>query len=262
MDEEFAEFIKTNEIKFKYAKGMRDIIGNEIHPYHEIFFFIGGEADFISESGTEKLLPFTTVIIPKETFHCFVVSGNEKDYCRCVLNFDSVAELDTKIEKKFSKILLTSEENIAEIFMKLKKLVTASFPQLEKDILLKSLFAQILVCIKDQTHHYLKSDMNPITVNIMKYINNNLHKHFTITTLANEFHISESHLAHVFKNDLHISIHKYILEKRLILANKRIRNSEHPTQVASECGFRDYSGFYKQYKKMFGISPSKSLPKK
>ena len=96
----------------------------------------------------------------------------------------------------------------------------------------------------------------------MKYINNNLHKHFTITTLAIEFHISESHLAHVFKKDLHIPIHKYILEKRLILANKRIRNSENATQVAVECGFRDYSGFYKQYKKMFGMSPSKSYPQK
>ena len=87
MSDEFSKFIITNEIKFKYAKGMRDIIGNEIHPYHEIFFYIGGDAKFISEAGTEKLLPFTTVVIPKETFHCFVVSGDEKDYCRCVEEF-------------------------------------------------------------------------------------------------------------------------------------------------------------------------------
>ena len=58
-----------------------------------------------------------------------------------------------------------------------------------------------------------------------------------------------SYLSHVFKNDLHISIHKYVLEKRLILANKKIRQSVNPTVAASECGFADYSAFYRQYKK-------------
>ena len=58
-----------------------------------------------------------------------------------------------------------------------------------------------------------------------------------------------------------MSIHKYVLEKRLILANKKIRQSVNPTVAASECGFADYSGFYRQYKKMFGVSPAKSKTK-
>ena len=32
-------------------------------------------------------------------------------------------------------------------------------------------------------------------------------------------------------------------------------------QAAAECGFQDYSGFYRQYKKMFGISPLDSKHK-
>ena len=40
-----------------------------------------------------------------------------------------------------------------------------------------------------------------------------------------------------------------------IRANKKIKNSVPRTQAAIECGFHDYSGFYKQYKKMFGVVP-------
>ena len=43
MSKEFEKIIKNDEIKFKYAKGMRDIIGKEIHIYNEIFFFLEGE---------------------------------------------------------------------------------------------------------------------------------------------------------------------------------------------------------------------------
>ncbi len=258
MNDEFAKIIKTDEIKFKYAKGMRDIIGNEIHPYHEIFLFMGGNASFISESGTEKLLPFTIVIIPKETFHCFVVSGDEKDYCRCVFNFENVSELDEIIEKKMSGISLIRDETVNNLFLELKRLVDFSLETIEKKILLKSLFAQILVYIKTQDNNSLEANINPITKSIVDYIAQNINNPLSVKTIASELHISESHLAHIFKKDLHIPIHKYILEKRLILANKKIKNSVNATQAAMECGFQDYSGFYKQYKKMFGIPPSKS----
>lgn len=258
MYDEFSKFIITKEIKFKYAKGMRDIIGNEIHPYHEIFFYIGGDAKFISEAGTEKLLPFTTIVIPKETFHCFVVSGNEKDYCRCVFNFENVSEIDEIINKKMNGIFLTRDKNISALFMKLKQLTDTSFSKIEKDILLKSIFAQVLVYIKEQEHYSFESHIHPITEKIIEYIEKNIDKPLHLKVLANEFYMSESHLAHILKKDLHISVHKYILEKRLVLANKKIKNSINPTQAALECGFRDYSGFYKQYKKMFGMSPSKS----
>lgn len=76
--------------------------------------------------------------------------------------------------------------------------------------------------------------------------------------LSEKMHVSPSYLSHVFEKDLQISLHKYVLEKRLILANKKIKQSVNPTIAASECGFGDYSGFYRQYKKMFGVSPTKT----
>ena len=255
MSEEFARFIVTKEIRFKYAKGMRDIFGKELHVYHEILFFIAGYAEFVSELGARKLSPFTTVIIPKDTFHSFVVHGNEADYCRCVLNFESVSELDELISSKLKNVFITTNENLKELFVKMQALESSTFSQLEREILLKALFAQILVALNEHENSFFDVLINTLTEQVLAYIDQNIEKSLSVRSLANMLYISESYLAHVFKKDLRISIHKYILEKRLIIANNKIKKGIPAMQAAAECGFQDYSGFYRQYKKMFGISP-------
>ena len=150
MSEEFARVIATRDIRFKHAKGMRDIYGKELHVYHEIFFFIAGDAEFVSELGTRKLSPFTTVIIPKDTFHSFVVYGSEADYCRCVLNFESVSELDELINAKLKNVFVTTDVNVTELFLKMQALEGSALSQMEREILLKALFAQLLVVLNEK----------------------------------------------------------------------------------------------------------------
>ncbi len=256
MPEEFAKFVVTNEIRFKYAKGMRDIVGKELHIYHEIFFFMDGDAEFISEQGSTKLSPFTTLIIPKNTFHSFVVHGDEKDYCRCVLNFQSVSGLDEIINEKLKNIFITKDKTIASLFMQMREIESLPLSTTEKEILLKALFSQLLVFLKEEGAPVFEIPVNPITNKAIIYINQNIAKKLTSQKIAKAQHISESHLAHIFKKDMHISIHKYILEKRIFLADKKIKMQVPATQAAIECGFQDYSGFYKQYKKIFGVSPT------
>lgn len=258
MEEIFAKFIKTHEITFKYAKGMRDIIGKEIHTYHEIFLFLSGDAEFISDLGSVKLDPNTLVIIPKQTFHQFVVTGPESEYRRCVFNFEFVSQLDTIIDKKFQKISILNNKEINAIFYRLQNFCDNSLSKDESDILLKALFAQILVHIHSDTEYDSRySDFSDTTRKALDYINRNLNKALTVKHLSEKFHISPSNLEHTFKNDIKIPIHRYILQKRLILANSKITEGKTPTEAAHDCGFNDYSGFYKQYKKMFGTPPSK-----
>lgn len=262
MREVFAKYIKTEEFIFKYAKGMRDIIGKEMHIYNEIFFFIGGDAEFICETGKEKLLPNTVVVIPKESFHQFAVSGKEEDYCRCVLNFENVSGLDKIIGTKLNMIFSVRSEELSELFCKMRKLFSANIDRHEQVALLKAYLTEVLVLLKpDENHQYeheKTSHLNQITSEALELIEKNLCKKIDMHFLSEKMHVSPSYLCHVFKKDLHISLHKYVLEKRLILANKKIKQSVNPTIAASECGFGDYSGFYRQYKKMFGVSPAKT----
>jgi AraC-like DNA-binding protein len=92
----------------------------------------------------------------------------------------------------------------------------------------------------------------------VEYINGHLSESLTVAGIAKRLNISPSLLSHAFKNEMNIAPYRYILKKRLVLAQHKIARGESATAAAIECGFGDYSGFYKQYKKTFGTSPSRT----
>ena len=111
----FADFIHAENAVFKHAKGMRDIFGLEFHPFHEIFLFLDGDAEFISGDFRTVLQKNTLVVIPKESFHHFVVHCAEEDYHRYVLNFTPFGKLQRLMEEKLQEIcvLAASDEILA-----------------------------------------------------------------------------------------------------------------------------------------------------
>ena len=53
-----------------------------------------------------------------------------------------------------------------------------------------------------------------------------------------------------------ISLMKYIHNKRLLLAQERIRAGGKPTEVYALCGYKDYATFFRAYTKYFDKNPS------
>lgn len=258
MSEVFAKFLRSEEIVLKYAKGMRDIFGKEIHSYHEIFFFLGGDAEFSSDEGKFRLEPDTAVVIPKGTFHQFTVYGAEEDYHRLVLSFDGVSGLDELFPSALEKIQIIQDDTVRGLFSELRYLAEHPLTQAENVVLLKAFLAQITVrvCHAEPVSREGYRSLKPLTQSAISYINRNIKTEMTVKEIADVLHVSPSYLAHNFQKDMRISLHRYILQKRLMLANRMIGSGTPSMQAAMECGFHEYSGFYRQYKKMFDVPPS------
>lgn len=105
----------------------------------------------------------------------------------------------------------------------------------------------------------ISASSNPIVTAALNYIDENLTSNLSIGTICEKLYITKSHLHHLFTSHLRISPKKYILSKRLNLSRRAIRAGQKPIEACMQCGFSDYSTFYRDYKNFFGHCPSEEL---
>lgn len=102
------------------------------------------------------------------------------------------------------------------------------------------------------------SSENPdIAQAIIQYIQVNLERPISRNDLSQLFHLSQGHIARVFRKETGMSISAYVSKQRMEMACRMLEQSELPPgTVAQRCGFSDYPYFFKVFKKTTGLSPS------
>ena len=253
-----AKYIINDSITFKYAKGVSSETGKEFHAFHEIIYFMGGKAKFISENIQMTLKPNTLVVIPTETYHQFWINGSQDDYHSCVFHFANIPELMELINESMnSTLLIEMNHKFNFLFEQMIALTEQERPDDVNSIVMQSVLSLILNEIATNNYVNIKKIVpETISDKCTTYIANHITESFSVEDIAKELNVSTSHLAHSFKKQMNISIHQYILKKKLVIAHHKIMDGQPATQAAIECGFNDYSGFYKQFKKMFNKAPS------
>lgn len=78
----------------------------------------------------------------------------------------------------------------------------------------------------------------------------------TLDFLCNKFQISQTHLNRKFKTIVGTTVKRYILNKRIVMANGLIKSGAAPTSIYLDCGFKDYSTFFRAYNNVYHTSPN------
>lgn len=90
------------------------------------------------------------------------------------------------------------------------------------------------------------------------YIQSNYNKRMTITDVANYIGISRSYLYRLFKHKYEMSPQEFLQEKRLKTAKKLLHTTNKTiNEVAYDIGYENQLLFSKNFKKEFGMSPSR-----
>lgn len=242
------------------------------HDYYEFYFFLEGDIEMQIGENMYPVRYGDIMLIPPHHFHRPIIKSQDTPYRRFVF----------WISQEYCNHLLQSSPDYAYImqYVEIEKHYIFHTDQITFNTVQSKLLrlleemrsqkfgrdAQIAVCINDLVLNLNRLAYEQNTPNrknpeyllyqqLAEYIEDHLEEDLSLETLAKKFYVSKYHIAHVFKDNMGLSIHQYITKKRLNLCQEAISGGTSITDAYHRFGFGDYSSFYRAFKKEYGISP-------
>lgn len=261
----------TYEI-FRYKDANPRDVALHHHDFYEIYFFLSGSVLYNIESRSYLLTPGDILLIRPMQLHQPVFDGKSGSYERIVLwldsNFMDQFGMDgEKLAACFhaarpgSAGLLRPDEHVRQKLQYFLELLLQEQDSQEygHEISCLSYLALILsqLC-RLSTQEPLEvenSDSSRAVYDVLDYINDHFSEDLSLDSLANRFFISKYHLSREFARVTGSSVHRYVTQRRLLAAKQLMSEGVSTTAVCQQCGFGDYSSFYRAFKSAYQISP-------
>lgn len=238
-----------------------------MHEQYEIYYFVSGNASYLVEGANYPLYPGSILIMQPSESHRVKILGSDR-YERYAVNF-GISLLDPidpqhRLLKPFLDRPLgrgnfySAAEFGDEQMQKFFAEMWQGADDYEKQIaLLSELFPLLHLIYKAYTNRGTAEYAPPQNVQekIVSYVNKHLFDKISVSDLAEHFFLSDSQFTRVFKQATGAAPWEYITMKRLTAAREQLRSGIPAQTVSEQCGFGEYSTFYRAYVKFFGCSP-------
>lgn len=251
-------------LKYNYAlrkKPSPKNFSGHSHNAYELLYFINGDATYIIEDKKYKLRSGDLIITRPSKYH-FIQIDSDVDYERHNVLFDHKRlGINMHILPDGVDVINVEDESIISGIFKKFGFYSESFKNTDFVDISKLLIQEIIynLSLVEQENQNSFSVINPILSKALKYIGENLFTIKDISEVAQAVFVTDSYLFRLFKRELFKTPKKYITEKRLLWAQKQLRKGKTPTEIAEECGFDDYTTFYRNYTEFFEKKPSDEI---
>lgn len=241
------------------------------HDFYECYFFISGDVTYLIEGKSYYLKPGDIILINSKELHQAIINSKDSTYERIVLWIDksflkelsnNETELSLCFESLVRKNVLRADFELQQnIRLLLNKLISLeSYKGIGYELLYKAYITELMVHINNLAFNdnvQLSVDIKKSNLidGIIDFINNHLEEDITVDDLSEYFYLSKFHLSREFKKHTGTTIHRYIVQKKLIEAKEMILKETPITTVYKQCGFGDYSNFFRAFKNEYGVTP-------
>ena len=129
-----------------------------------------------------------------------------------------------------------------------------------KDLLCQAELVKLLVLLGRCPENALSPEplmpRNPRVRQLLAFLDDHFTEELSIDDLARQFFVSKYHMMRLFREETGVTIHQYILHKRLMLARSYLASGMNATQSCYRSGFGSYSAFTRACARLLGRSPT------
>lgn len=247
-------------------------VKSHTHDYYEFYFFLQGEIDLMVSGRAFPMKAGDVALIPPGIAHYMVNRDESVPYRRFIfwVSKDYYEQLKD-LSADYSYIINQATEhgiyvyhNGLSVFNVLHSKCYRLLEEIHTERFGKE--TKITLCVNDlmlhlnrmayeNLHPVKHSEDQSLYINLMQYIEEHLEEDLSLDELARQFYVSKFHIAHIFKENLGLSIHQYITKKRLDMCRNALLSGSNISKTFHTYGFKDYSGFFRAFKKEYGLSP-------
>lgn len=255
----------------------KDVVSLHSHMFYEVLFCRQGNVDYLLDNQRFRVQQGDIVLIPPGMGHRPLFLEELKEpYVRYALWIDAAffkgacaqyPLLDLcfqQCRKRGSYLRRTTRASWVGLQAAFDSLHREAEEQQPCWELCLAMGALTLMTHISRTYYYQDSaapaaESNTLLDQMFQYIDNHLGEKITLEDVARQCMVSKSTVSHVFREKLGVPFYQCLVQRRLAAAKKSMLRGQPLRQVCEECGFADYSSFYRLFKKEHGISPRQFL---
>lgn len=250
------------------------------HDFFEIYYLVSGDVSYTIESHLFQVMPGDLLLISPRELHQITICPNPDVYERFVLWLD--ADMIRRLSTPKTDLMACLDpsrpgyHNLFRLESAQRRRVFGLFGELYEvqqrggfgaDVMPDVLVTELLVAINrlqesladgasgaDPSAEQIETS-SPLVTDIVRYISENYGQPLSLDLLADRFYVSKYHLSHQFQRQVGTGVHRYILKKRLLIAREQLGDGAKPGEVWADCGFGDYTSFYRAFRAEYHISP-------
>ncbi|HIQ73507.1 MAG TPA: helix-turn-helix domain-containing protein [Candidatus Cottocaccamicrobium excrementipullorum] len=259
-----------------------DHIAENKHAYYEFYFLISGDVTYYIQEQEYNLKPGAIMLIAPSQYHHAVInihSGQPYERYVLWLNPDYLKRLSsdkTDLFLPFQKTHATSAhlQLTRDMQITIHNLLELIFSgthsqEFGMDLLTNSYVIELLVYIARVKLFQPNSDIpasssantgaSPAVTGALAYINSHIYEEIRVQDITSQLFVSRSYLSRVFNEEMGLSIHQFIVKKKLFLAKQDLIGGSSMQEVCHKYSFGNYSSFFRAFKQEFGQSPRNIL---
>ena len=249
------------------------------HTYFEIIFILKGSGAHNINGNAYHYEKGDIFILGPEDFHSFDIK-EVTEFCFIRFNESFSKALAVSEDKEWKSVtdtlLSTSSHSRGAIVknpqdrVKLARLLLvleeeydsnqSTYYELIRNAIMRSMLLILARNLRLSHHDAAVFTYNDSVEAILMYIKKHIYSppKLTISNLAQEFHLAPGYISIFFKRHIGESIKQYIMRYKMKLVEARLTYSQNSlSEIAYEFGFTDESHFCKQFRKHYGITPTR-----